>query len=481
MLRAVARVISSIILKSFKAILINPTVDSIEKAENFLIKTEQKHLDMNWEHKYKRLGPNLENGIILVGERIANWLKNNWNQNKFILMPLNSKLMKLYIQYLHKMDHGGIESTLAKLQSKFWLIGARKMIRSVKNKCVTCRRAKAKTVQQSMGQINPDRLKPAPPFHFTSCDLFGPFFIKDTVKRRTYGKAYGIIFTCLVTRAVYIDLSESYDTVGFLTVFRRFVTIRGYPRKVYSDQGSQLVSASKELKLMMPNIDLNNIATSCTSYGTQWVFNKSADAPWQNGCSEALIKSIKRSLAASIGDNKLTFGEMQTALFEVANLLNERPIGIKPGLDIELGSYLCPNDLLLGRTNIKAPPDMYSKDKNYKYRLEFMERILNSFWKKWHRDFFPTLIIRQKWHVDKRNMCVGDIVLVKDSNAIRGQWRLAQVIAVESSRDGKVRDVTLRYKLQKPGKMYTGLDDICIKRSVHRLIVLLPVEEFASK
>ena len=171
---------------------------------------------------------------------------------------------------------------------------------------------------------------------------------------------------------------------------------------------------------------------------------------------------------------------MQTALFEVANLLNERPIGIKPGLDIELGSYLCPNDLLLGRTNIKAPPDMYSKDKNYKYRLEFMERILNSFWKKWHRDFFPTLIIRQKWHVDKRNMCVGDIVLVKDSNAIRGQWRLAQVIAVESSRDGKVRDVTLRYKLQKPGKLYIGLDDICIKMSVHRLIVLLPVEEFAG-
>ncbi len=67
-----------------------------------------------------------------------------------------------------------------------------------------------------------------------------------------------------------------------------------------------------------------------------WSFNKAANAPWQNGCSDALIKVIKRSITMAVGDSTLTFGELQTALFEVANLTNERPIGIKPGTDLEV-------------------------------------------------------------------------------------------------------------------------------------------------
>ena len=110
-----------------------------------------------------------------------------------------------------------------------------------------------------------------------------------------------------------------------------------------------------------------------------------------------------------------------------------------------------------------------------------MERIAIGFWKKWHCDYFPTLIVRQKWHVDRRNVSIGDVVIVQDTNSLRGQWKLAQVIEVESSRDGKVRDVTLRYKLKRPGVEYKGQRDVHLKRSVHRLVVLLPVEEFKDQ
>ena len=477
LLRVTARILSLKTYKTLKAISQNPSVQNINLAEEYLIKQEQSNIIVNWKVRYRKLGPSFKDGILLVGDRIANWLKENWNRYKFILMPYESRLMRLYIKNLHDNDHGGIESTLAKLQCKFWVIGARQIIKAIKNKCVVCKRINAETVQQSMGQVISERLNPSPPFYSTSCDLFGPLSIRDTVKRRTFGKAYGVIFTCLVTRAVYIDLSESYDTKGFLAVFRRFTMIRGYPKNMYSDQGSQIISASKELNNVMPILNLNEIAESGSECGTNWKFNKSADAPWQNGCSEALIKSIKRALQISIGDSKFTFGEMQTILFEVANLLNERPIGIKPGVDIELGSYLCPNDLLLGRTSVKAPSVISVSDKGFKSRLEFMERIANSFWKKWQRDYFPTLIIRPKWHVDKRNVCIGDIVIVQDANSIRGQWRLAEVVSIESSRDDKVRDVTLRYKQQKHGIKYKGQANAYIKRSVHRIVVLIPVEE----
>jgi len=99
-----------------------------------------------------------------------------------------------------------------------------------------------------MGKLPIERLKPAPAWHSTALDLFGPFKIKDEVKKRTTGKAYGVIFNCLTTRAVHVDISPDYSTQKFLMVLRRFVSIRGYPSKLYSENGPQLVSANEELK-----------------------------------------------------------------------------------------------------------------------------------------------------------------------------------------------------------------------------------------
>ena len=173
----------------------------------------------------------------------------------------------------------------------------------------------------------------------------------------------------------------------------------------------------------------------------------------------------------------MTFGELQTILFMVANMMNERPIGMKPGCTLDLGTYLCPNDLLLGRTSARCPPGCYDLNTNAKGRLAFIQNIVDSFWRKWQRDYFPTLVVRQKWHVARRNMRVGDIVLVQDSNAVRGAWKLAQVMEANPGRDGLVRDVRLKYKLAKAGRVYDGEDAKFMNRSVHSLVVLLPVEE----
>ena len=157
--------------------------------------------------------------------------------------------------------------------------------------------------------------------------------------------------------------------------------------------------------------------------------------------------------------------------------MNERPIGTKPGFSLELGSYLCPNDLLLGRSSNYCPSGMYEVNGDHKRRLEFIQKIVDSFWKKWQRDYFPSMLIRQKWHTTRRNVRVGDVVLVQDSNSVRGAWKLAQVIRAQPGRDGTVRDVDLRYKMIREGKGYNGDADKIMSRSVHTLVVLLPIEE----
>ena len=117
------------------------------------------------------------------------------------------------------------------------------------------------------------------------------------------------------------------------------MSIRGYPGTIRSDRGSQLTSASKELKIAAESWNWNKIASFGEQHRMKWIFNKSADAPWENGCSEALVKSAKKCLVQSIGANRLTFSETQTALFEVAGILNERPIGTKTN-NPDHGSHL---------------------------------------------------------------------------------------------------------------------------------------------
>ena len=464
LLRVTCRVLAVFKYKSFRGICKEPTVNGIAEAELLWIKEMQRDIG-DWKVKFKRLGPTMENEVIVVGQRISNWLRENWNRENFILIPANHPVTRLYISYLHNFDHAGVETTLAKLQRKFWVPRARKVIRMIKNKCVTCRRLAKQLQDQRMGQVRAERMKPAPPFYHTSVDLFGPLTIRDTVKKRTHGKGFGVIFNCLVTRAIYLDLAEGYSTDDFLKTFQRFVSIRGAPKYMYSDKGTQLISASKKVE------------TIGEKEGVIWVFSIPSDAPWYNGASEALIKSVKRGLIIAIGDSVLNFGELQTALFCIANLLNERPIGTKPGFSLELGSYLCPNDLLLGRSSCYCPNGMYELDSDNRRRLEFIRKITESFWKKWHRDYFPSMLIRQKWHTSKRDVRVGDVVLIQDSNLVRGAWKLAQVIRADPGRDGVVRDVDLRYKIVKHGKGYDGDMDKIIGRSVHRLVVLLPVEE----
>ena len=176
-------------------------------------------------------------------------------------------------------------------------------------------------------------------------------------------------------------------------------------------------------------------------------------------CTERLIK---RCLELTIGTSILAFPELQTVFFVCANILNSRPIGCKDGDS----AYFCPNNLILGRTSIRVPHGKFDMELNQRKRFEFIEGLITNFWKRWHTHYFENLILRQKWHVEHRNLRVGDIVLVPDSKSLRGNWKLAEFSGADPGSDGKVRDVELRYKIQDDSGNYTGVNDTKIKRSV---------------
>lgn len=143
-------------------------------------------------------------------------------------------------------------------------------------------------------------------------------------------------------------------------------------------------------------------------------------------------------------------------------------------------TYLCPNDLLLGRATSRVPSGPFKEPSNIKQRFELVQQLTDSFWRKWTRDYFPSLLVQQKWHTAQRNLEIDDIVLIQDSNAKRGQWKLGKISKVYKGEDGKVRRALVEYKNPKPGEKvteYKGKGFTTIERPVNKLITILPASE----
>ena len=171
--------------------------------------------------------------------------------------------------------------------------------------------------------------------------------------------------------------------------------------------------------------------------------------------------------------NRLKLSEV--VLFEVANILSERPIGCHPTHPSDR-AYLCPNNILLGRATTRIPSGPFKEHKGNHQRFELIQSIANTFWKKMTKEFFPLLIVRQKWHVQKRNVTVGDVVVVQDSNTVQGEWRIACVSDVFPDDKNVVCNCEVQFKRKLPGNNFTT-NFITLSRPVQRLIVLVPSQD----
>ena len=113
-----------------------------------------------------------------------------------------------------------------------------------------------------MADLPEDRLEPALPFTFSAVDYFGPWYEKEGRKEL---KRYGVLFTCLFSRAIYLEVSNSLDTDSFLNAYRRFVCRRGPVRQLRSDQGTNFIGAIKELHQAVTELNHERITEELLS------------------------------------------------------------------------------------------------------------------------------------------------------------------------------------------------------------------------
>ena len=73
---------------------------------------------------------------------------------------------------------------------------------------------------------------------------------------------------------------------------------------------------------------------------------------------------------------------------------------------------------------------------------------------------------------------VGDVCILKESNAFRGEWRLCKVSKVFPDRRGNVRNVQVEVKPKQGGKgSYVPTKPIYLDRHVSNLVVVVAADD----
>ena len=285
------------------------------------------------------LCPVLRNGLIVVVGRLSNVAlpdSTKWP----VILPRDHLVSRMIVIECHEESHVGIELTLGKLRCRYWIVGARNLIKQVHRERVTCRRLYAAPAVQKMADLQPpERLQPGTaPFQYVGLDFVGPFFVKQG---RSEVKQYGCVFTCFTTRAVHIEKLVSLETDAFINGFLWFVARRGSPVNLWSDNGTNLVGAKSALSKSLKNMGRDHIVRFARRMMVEWVFNP-PHAFYQGGVWERIIRTIRKILVALLsGDSPLSDDALETLFCETENIVNSRQI-TKVSYDVHGGAALTP-------------------------------------------------------------------------------------------------------------------------------------------
>uniref|UniRef100_A0A914MG20 Integrase catalytic domain-containing protein n=1 Tax=Meloidogyne incognita TaxID=6306 RepID=A0A914MG20_MELIC len=418
-----------------------PTAADITLAERYLIKWEQRECSEELQ-KYKHIIDDQE--IIRLQTRITN-SKSPEGLIYPILLPKNSSAGKLLIAHIHKnLCHGGVDWTLTEYLTQYWQPRARQAVRSVISECMACRKMNSyKYALPEMPPLPSDRVQQRRPFQSIGIDYAGPTLTKFNGVQI---KCWLVLITCLTTRAVYLEPSLDLTALSFINVFRRFISRRGRPEKVLSDNGRNFVLAEKAISSALPPLLAEN--------KIEWKFIP-ALSPWAGGVYERLIGLAKSCFKRTLGKQILPYDQLSTFIAEVEAALNSRPLthvsdGEGAPLPLRPIDFIHPGSTLsyepankLKKTDHLQPHEQLLA--HWKGTLE----NLDSLWERWRKEYLIMLRDNSKWeHSGPRLQNnsppkLGDVVLVEEALQPRNTWSLARVEKLNGD-PGPIRSVKLR-------------------------------------
>jgi hypothetical protein len=261
------------------------------------------------------------------------------------------------------------------------------------------------------------------PFSVTGLDIAGPLILRGGEK------VWILLLTCATYRAVHLELVGTLSADGFVRALRRFVSRRGRPEIIYSDNGRGFVAAHKAFQ----RFDWKKVEEYAEVSRIQWRFNPPA-SPWWGGFWERLVGMTKQLLRRVLGKRVVHMGELETLVCEVEDALNNRPLTY---------STENPDDLIPLTPNVfvryGGPPYLPEADmkeasgvRSAHRKLQHLREALRSRFRKEYLGF-----LRGHTSMKSSNpLKVGDVVLVEQENSKRMDWPLGLILEATPGRDG---------------------------------------------
>ena len=414
-----------------------------------------------------------EQGLIRVGGRLENSTL-PFEVKHPIILPRSSQVTDLIIDHFHKkVKHQGKGMTMNEIRSNgLWILGLNAAVASHIYKCVQCRRQRRPTEGQKMANLPEDRVESSPPFTYCGMDCFGPFTIKEG---RRELKRYAVIFTCMSSRAVHIEQLDDMTTDAFINALRCFTAIRGPVQQLRSDQGSNFVGARNELANAIKELDKDRIQSYLTTNRCEFVANVPCSSHW-GGVWERQIRTTRSILNTILNDYKgrLDTSSLRTFLYEAMAIINSRPLTYQCLNDPNSLEPLTPNHLLTMKSKtLLPPPGSFVKEEVYaRKRWRRVQFLAEQFWSRWRKEYLINLSLRQKWFMPKRNLKVGDVVIVQDE-VPRNEWPLGIVIESSADQEGLVRSVKIKLGSRNPQKKENYARCSIIERPVQKVVLLM--------
>ncbi|XP_067205397.1 uncharacterized protein [Linepithema humile] len=390
-----------------------------------------------------------ERRLIRVGGRLKN-SELSFDARHPILLPSNHDLTKRIIMREHIRNmHSGTQATMAAVRQQFWPLTLRSVTRKIILGCVKCFRTNPTFSEAPMSSLPASRVTVSRPFSHCGLDYAGPMILREGKKRNARNhKAYVAIFVCFAVKAVHIELVSDFTSDVFIAALRRFISRRGKPSHIYSDNGTTFVGAKNQLNEFFEFLSKNQTQADVIQFlcdqQTYWSFIP-PNAPHCGGLWEAAVKSAKHHSNRIVGRAHLTFEEMQTVLCEIEAVLNSRPLFALSADPNDL-SYLSPGHFLIGTVINDFPShDLSDVNENRLIRWQRVEQLRQHFWRRWSLEYLHSLQARSKWRVNKgTQLKPNQLVLVKQLDLSPLHWLLGRVQEVHAGTDDIIRTATVK-------------------------------------
>ncbi|XP_049874134.1 uncharacterized protein LOC126372431 [Pectinophora gossypiella] len=392
------------------------------------------------KHNLLKLNPFLdERKIIRVGGRLGNSQEFKYNKKHPVLLSVKHHFTVLLFRHMHKqLLHAAPQMLLFTIRDNWWPVGGRDLARKIVHECVTCTRLRAKTLSPIMGNLPEERLTPGFPFLRCGVDYFGPVL---TLNRKGRGartvKAYVAVFICFTTRAVHLELVCDLSTDAYLLTLKRFISRRGKPVEIFSDNGRNFVGLMNEFSKFISNCS-KEISDYAIERNIKFTFIPPY-APHFGGLWEAGVKSCKYHLRRVVGNAYLTYEEFSTVLAQVEAILNSRPLSPMSHDPNDL-QPLSPAHFLVGRPLTSSLSANLEETPVHRLtRYQRIEQIKQNFWRRWSKEYVSELQTRMKWRTQTQDLKEGTLVIIKDDNSPPLKWQLGRVTSNIPGRDGIAR------------------------------------------